>query len=77
MAYFLGIGGGLLLGLVVGRWWALLAAAGLGVWVGVGAEVEVSSWLLGVGYAILAAGGIIAGVLLRRLLARDRAAGDA
>jgi hypothetical protein len=77
MAYLLGIGGGLLLGLMVGRWWALLAAAGVGVWVGLAAEVEISSWLLGAGYAILAAGGIIAGVLVRKLLARRQAAGDA
>jgi hypothetical protein len=59
------------LGLIVGRWWALLAAAGVGVWIGMTEEVEVSGWWLGAGYAAFAALGIAAGILLRRFATRD------
>jgi hypothetical protein len=51
---------------VVGRWWALLAAVALGVWIGLVEEVEVPGWFLGAGYAVLAAGGIALGVAVRR-----------
>jgi len=60
------VGASLVLGLIVGRWWALLAAAGLGVWIALTEEVEVDGLWLGFAYAGLAALGIIAGVLLRR-----------
>jgi hypothetical protein len=60
------VGAGVVLGVIVGRWWALLAAAGLGVWVALTEEVEVDGSWLGFGYAGLAALGIIAGVSLRR-----------
>jgi hypothetical protein len=60
------VGAGLVLGLIVGRWWALLAAAGLGVWIALTEEVDVDGLWLGFAYAGLAALGIIAGVLLRR-----------
>ena len=55
---------------MVGRWWALLAAVALGIWIGLETEVEIPHWLLGAGYAILAGGGIAAGVLLHKALAR-------
>ena len=34
-------GGGLLVGLLVGRWWALAAAVGFGIWLGVVEEAEI------------------------------------
>jgi hypothetical protein len=58
--------GGFILGLVVGRWWALAAAAALGAWIAVNTPVEIPTWILGAGSATLAAVGIAAGVAGRR-----------
>jgi hypothetical protein len=66
------VGGGLLVGLVIGRWWALVAAVGFGVWVALTEEVEVQGWWLGLAYAGLAALGILAGIGLRRVAARSK-----
>jgi hypothetical protein len=61
--------GGLILGLIVGRWWALAAAAALGAWIAVSTEVdEVPGWFLGAGYAVLTGVGVAAGVTGRRLM---------
>jgi hypothetical protein len=58
---------GLILGLVVGRWWTLLAAAGIGIWVALVTGVdEVPPWFLGALYATLAAFAIAVGVVVRR-----------
>lgn len=62
------IAGGLVLGLTVGRWWILGAAVAFGLWAGLTEEVEVSGWVIGIGYGALAALGVASGVLLRRLL---------
>jgi hypothetical protein len=57
---------GVIVGLAVGRWWALLAAVALGAWIGLVSEVdEVAPWFLGLGYGVLAGAGIVAGVLVR------------
>lgn len=72
MAYLVAIVVAFLLGIAVGRWWALLAAVALGVWIGVVEEVEVPGWFLGVGYTVVAAGGIAAGVALRKALTRQK-----
>ena len=53
-----------------GRWWALIACVGVGVWIGVTEEVEVPGWYLGLGYAALSALGVGLGVVLRLSLAR-------
>jgi hypothetical protein len=59
---------GLLLGVLVGRWWILPAAAPVGVWIALTAEIEaVPGWYLGLVYAGLSGLGIASGVLLRRL----------
>ena len=58
--------GGFILGLIVGRWWALAAAAALGAWIAVNTEVEIPHWILGAWYAALSAAGIAAGVAIRR-----------
>jgi hypothetical protein len=59
--------GGLILGLVVGRWWTLAAAVGLGLWITITTEVdEVSPWLLGSAYGALAAAGIALGVVIHQ-----------
>jgi len=55
---------------MLGRWWALIACVGVGVWIGVTEEVEVSGWYLGLAYAALSALGVGLGVVLRRSLAR-------
>jgi hypothetical protein len=64
--YLILLAAGLILGLVVGRWWALVAAVGIGVWIGVVSGVdEVPPWFLGAAYAALAAVAISVGVLVR------------
>ena len=60
------LGCGFAVGLLVGRWWALLAALVVGVWVASVTEVEVSHWFLGAVYAGIAGLGIGLGVGLRR-----------
>jgi hypothetical protein len=71
--YPLVVVGGLALGLIVGRWWTLAAAVGIGAYVTVGTEVdEVPGWFLGAAYGALAATGITVGVALRRSRPRRR-----
>jgi hypothetical protein len=60
--------GGLVFGLVLGRWWALLASVGLGLWVGLTEEIEVSGSYLGLVYAAISGLGIVLGIVLRRLV---------
>jgi hypothetical protein len=60
-------GGGFLMGLLVGRWWALLAAVGFGVWIAATVHVEVPAWFLGMGCAAIAGVGIAGGVGARRI----------
>jgi hypothetical protein len=62
--------GGFLLGLVVARWWALGAAAAVGIWIALVSEVEVPGWFLGAMYAGLTGIGITAGVSTRKALRR-------
>jgi hypothetical protein len=58
---------GLILGLIVGRWWALAAPAAFGAWIAVNTDVgDVPAWFLGAGLAALPAAGIAAGVAGRR-----------
>jgi hypothetical protein len=66
------IGAGFVLGVALGRWWTLLAAAGVGLWVGLTEEVEVPGWFLGLAYAGLSGLGIALGVFLRRGYAARR-----
>ena len=68
MLYVALVFGGLILGLIIGRWWALAGAAALGAWMALITEVEVPGWYLGAGYATLTAVGIAAGVGARRLM---------
>lgn len=63
MLYLILVVAGLFLGLAVGRWWTLVAAVGIGVWVAVASEVdEVPPWFLGAAYAVLAASAIASGL---------------
>ena len=62
-----------MLGVVLGRWGTPLAAAGVGLWVGLTEAVEVPGWFLGLAYAGLSALGIAVGVFLRREYAAHRA----
>jgi hypothetical protein len=60
---------GLLFGLTVGRWWVVAAAAALGTWTATTTGVdEVPGWYLGAGYAVLAAGGMAAGIAVRQMM---------
>ena len=74
MLPFVLIVAGFLLGIALGRWWALLAALALGLWVGMTEEVEVPGSVIGVYVGGPAALGIASGVVMRRLLARMRRA---
>jgi hypothetical protein len=65
--YLIVVVAGLILGLLVGRWWTLPAAAGVGVWIAsVTGVVEVPPWFLGAIYAALAACAIAVGVAVRK-----------
>ena len=62
------IAGGLVLGLVIGRWWALVGAVGIAVWVLLAwDDLEVSRSFLAAAYGAIAAVSIAAGVLVRRI----------
>ena len=59
------------LGLVVGRWWAVLAGVAFGVWVGLTSGVEeVPAWFLGVAYGAVTVASAGLGVVTRRVLQR-------
>jgi drug/metabolite transporter (DMT)-like permease len=64
---------GFLVGLALGRWWALLGAVVVGIAVGFTSEVEVSPIVLGVGYGLVSALAIAMGVTLRRRVGRRAA----
>jgi hypothetical protein len=64
------IGAGFILGVLVGRWWALAPAAALGVWIGIVSEVEVSGWFLGFMYGVVGCLSIGTGVVVRRAIHR-------
>jgi hypothetical protein len=64
--------GGLALGHLVGRWWALVAPAALGVWVAIESEVEVNPTVLGLAYALIGGAGVALGVALRRVRERRK-----
>jgi hypothetical protein len=66
------VAAGFLIGMVVGRWWALLVAAGAGVWVALIDETVLDGWFVGGLWASFAAVGICAGILARRLVTRAR-----
>lgn len=67
MLYLTLLVGGLILGLGLGRWWTLVAAAGIGVWIAAVSEVdEVPPWFLAAAYALLAASGIAVGTVVRK-----------
>ena len=67
------VAGGLVLGLAIGRWWALVAAVVLGVWIAAVTHVdEVPHWFLGMAHAVLAGLGIAAGVTMRRHMRAHR-----
>jgi quinol-cytochrome oxidoreductase complex cytochrome b subunit len=61
------LGAGVLLGFVVPRWWVLAAPVVFGVYIALVTEVdEVPPWFLGAGYAVIAAVGVVVGLLLRQ-----------
>ena len=61
-----------MIGLAVGRWWALIAAVVFGGWIWAVNEVEVPSWFLALAYGATAALGIALGVVARRALGTRR-----
>jgi hypothetical protein len=65
------IGGGFLLGLIIGRWWALVAPAALGLWAGASfTDLEVPAAWSGFAYAGMAALGVLAGLVARPFVFR-------
>ena len=72
MAYLVAIGVGFVIGLIVGRWWALLAGVAFAFWIGATTDVdEVPPWFLALGFGVVAVGAIAAGVAVRRGFQRD------
>lgn len=61
---------GFVIGVAVGRWWALVIAVAFGAWIWADTDVEVPHWLLATMYGGIAAIGIGAGVATRRRLKR-------
>jgi hypothetical protein len=61
---------GFVFGLTVGRWWALAAAAAVGLWIGIDSEVEVPGWYMGLASGVVTCLSITAGVILRRVVDR-------
>jgi hypothetical protein len=60
---------GLIVGLVVGRWWVVVIAAPAGVWFAYHAPIENSDppyWDVGIVAILFLAAAIAAGVMLRR-----------
>jgi ABC-type multidrug transport system permease subunit len=74
MLPFVLIVAGFVLGFATGRWWALVGALALGLWVGMTEEVEVPGLIIGLYIGLPAGLGIASGVVSRRLLARRRRA---
>jgi hypothetical protein len=63
---------GLAAGMIVGRWWALVAPAAFAVYVAVESKVdEVPPLFLGALYGLVGAAAVGAGVLARRLVSRS------
>jgi fructose-specific phosphotransferase system IIC component len=61
------VAAGFVVGFAVGKWRALLAAAGFGIWVAAASELdEVSPAFMGVALGALAGAGVVAGVITRR-----------
>jgi hypothetical protein len=67
------VAAGFIVGLALGRWWALVGAVAVGIAVGFTSEVEVSPIVLGVGYGVVTAFAIAMGVALRRAVGRRAA----
>ena len=62
--------GGFVLGVGVGRWWALVGSAAVGVYFAIWSEVEIPGWYYGLASAAVAGVSIAVGVLSRRLAGR-------
>ena len=76
MLYAALLGGGFLLGLIVGRWWALVAAVGVGVALGVMSELELPAVFVGFVSGVIAAIGVCAGVITRQAFGRSDVLSD-
>jgi hypothetical protein len=61
------VAGGLVLGLIVGRWWALIAAPIAWLVVALTGDFDGPAWAVGIGMGLLAALGLAVGVLIRNI----------
>jgi hypothetical protein len=58
---------GLVIGVITGRWWIVLAPIVFGVWIAVTTDVdEVPPWFLGLAYAVAGVVGVLIGAFVRR-----------
>ena len=63
---------GVAIGLLVGRWWIVLAPVGFGLWIVATTDVdEVPPWFLGLAFAGAGAAGALVGVFVRRRAGRS------
>lgn len=58
--------GGFVLGMSLGRWWALIGAVAVGIYFGIWSEVEVPGWYYGLASAFVTGASTTVGVLVRR-----------
>jgi hypothetical protein len=61
------VAGGLIVGLIVGRWWALIAAPAVWLVVALTGDFHGPAWAVGIGMALLAALGLAVGVVIRNI----------
>jgi hypothetical protein len=61
------VAGGLTVGLLVGRWWALITALAVWLFVALTGDFHGPAWAVGIGMALLAALGIAVGVIIRTI----------
>ncbi len=65
--------GGLILGVLAGRWWVVAAPLAFAAWIAATSDVdEVPPWFLGLAYALLGVIGTLVGILLRHRAVRRR-----
>jgi hypothetical protein len=58
---------GLVIGVIAGRWWIVIAPVVFGFWIAATTGVdEVPPWFLGFAYAVVGVVGVLIGVFIRR-----------
>ena len=64
------IGAGFIVGVLVGRWWALAPALGFAVWIAIASGLEVPGWFLGLMCRRYRVRDIATGIVVHRAIHR-------